>query len=603
MALKRLKWLRYLFVGRTEGETEQQYWNEKRKKHLANEHSAGIVTGLEVTATSPSSLRVRVAGGRAVDSLGNDPEVETVQELDLASLVPPVGETTVYIALSFTEAEVEPYFVDEIGEYQNKYMQDGAHLEVLTIPPSAPAIELARVELTAGAIDIPDAADPESPGADEIDLTHREFSGKEVLALEDLADVSSDEAAAFNGMNSPSGTNPVATLSDVATGVAPIEAEVGAARGSKSSLDGRLDTMLNEDGSFKGITGITPAAPLTGGGTAGDVPLGISDATPSARGAMLAADKAKLDGVEAGATADQTAQEVLDSLKTVDGDGSGLDADLLDGSQHRGLGGDEHAIVVPSAHGFMSAADKTKLDGIETGATGDPTAPEILAALKTVDGPASGLDADLVDGKHWNELTVDPATVNHNSLAGLQGASSHYHLSTKQRDILTEGEWKTHQGGEGSTIQSVGSFRLAFLKNTIGHFGSFTFRIHLEHDGGEIGDYRSGATVRADWDFDYVPNPGWVRDIQTNFYGIFQTDAPTWWAFKVNWLQIVPSDEITTFDLTGIEGDISKQLTAKRWDLLINYTFRAPTGYSYWATGTDWAYCYVYFTYYKLPQM
>jgi hypothetical protein len=536
-----------------------------------------------------------------VDSLGNDPEVETVQELDLASLVPPAGETTVYIVLSFTEAEVEPYFVDEIGEYQNKYVQDGAHLEVLTVPPSAPAIELARVELAAGATGILDAADPENPEPNEIDMTHRDYSGKEVLALEDLADVSPDEAAAFNSMNSPSGTNPMATLSDVAAGVAPIEAEVTAARGSKSSLDGRLDTMLNEDGSFKGIVGITPAAPLTGGGAAGDVPIGISDATPSERGAMSAADKAKLDGVETGATADQTAQEVLDSLKTVDGDGSGLDADLLRGSQHKGLGGGEHAIVVPSAHGFMSGADKAKLDGIEAGATGDPTAPEILAALKTVDGSASGLDADLVDGKHWNELTVDPATVNHNSLAGLQGASSYYHLSTKQRNILTEGRWKNYHAGERSIVQSVGTFRLAFLKNTTGHFGSFTFRIHLEHDGGEIGDYRSGATVRADWDFDYVPNPGWVRDIRVDHYGIFQIDALTWWAFKVNWLQIVPSDEASTFDLTGIQGDNSKQLTAKRWDLLINYTFRSPTGYSYWATGTDWAYGYVYFTYYKLP--
>ncbi|MHC5059132.1 MAG: hypothetical protein ACYTKD_31140, partial [Planctomycetota bacterium] len=252
MALKRLKWLRYLFIGRIEGETEQAYWNEKRKRHLAHEHSAGIVTGLEVTATSPTSLRVRVAGGRAVDSLGNDPEVETVQELDLASLVPPTGEMTVYIALSFTEAEVEPYFVDEIGEYQNKYIQDGAHLEVLTVPPSAPAIELARVELAAGATDILDAADPGSPGPNEIDLTHREFSGKEVLALEDLSDVSPDEAAAFNGMSTPSASNPIATLADVGAGISPVAAEVAEARGSMPSLDARLDIALADDGALKG---------------------------------------------------------------------------------------------------------------------------------------------------------------------------------------------------------------------------------------------------------------------------------------------------------------------------------------------------------------
>lgn len=56
-------------------------------------------------------------------------------------------------------------------------------------------------------------------------------------------------------------------------------------------------------------------------------------ATVSADGFMAAEDKAKLNGVESGATADQTAQEILDSLKTVDGSASGLDADLLDGSE------------------------------------------------------------------------------------------------------------------------------------------------------------------------------------------------------------------------------------------------------------------------------
>ena len=48
---------------------------------------------------------------------------------------------------------------------------------------------------------------------------------------------------------------------------------------------------------------------------------------------MAPADKAKLDGVESGATADQTAGEILDAVKSVDGAGSGLDADLLDGVQ------------------------------------------------------------------------------------------------------------------------------------------------------------------------------------------------------------------------------------------------------------------------------
>ena len=43
------------------------------------------------------------------------------------------------------------------------------------------------------------------------------------------------------------------------------------------------------------------------------------------------ADHSKLDGIEAGATADQSASEILTLIKTVDGAGSGLDADSVDG--------------------------------------------------------------------------------------------------------------------------------------------------------------------------------------------------------------------------------------------------------------------------------
>jgi hypothetical protein len=51
------------------------------------------------------------------------------------------------------------------------------------------------------------------------------------------------------------------------------------------------------------------------------------------------------------------------------------------------------------AEGAFADGDKTKLDGIETAATADQTAAEILTAIKTVDGTGSGLDADTVDGK------------------------------------------------------------------------------------------------------------------------------------------------------------------------------------------------------------
>ena len=57
----------------------------------------------------------------------------------------------------------------------------------------------------------------------------------------------------------------------------------------------------------------------------------IGEATGSIAGLMSTTHHDKLDNIEAGATGDQTANEILTLIKTVDGAGSGLDADTLDG--------------------------------------------------------------------------------------------------------------------------------------------------------------------------------------------------------------------------------------------------------------------------------
>jgi hypothetical protein len=74
-----------------------------------------------------------------------------------------------------------------------------------------------------------------------------------------------------------------------------------------------------------GIGTITPASKLD---VAGNVAV-----SGTVDGRDIATDGTKLDGIETGATADQTASEILTAIKTVDGSGSGLDADLLDGLQ------------------------------------------------------------------------------------------------------------------------------------------------------------------------------------------------------------------------------------------------------------------------------
>ena len=63
---------------------------------------------------------------------------------------------------------------------------------------------------------------------------------------------------------------------------------------------------------------------------------------------LTAANVRALINVEDGATADQTAAQILTAIKTVDGASSGLDADLLDG-QH----GSHYRINVYDASGTL----------------------------------------------------------------------------------------------------------------------------------------------------------------------------------------------------------------------------------------------------------
>ena len=113
-----------------------------------------------------------------------------------------------------------------------------------------------------------------------------------------------------------------------------------------------------------------------------------------------------------------SANELLTKLKTVDGSGSGLNADMLDGKH-------ASAFLLASAYtandiltklktvdGSASGLDADKLDGKHASdflLASAYTASDILTKLKTVDGSASGLDADKLDGKHASDFLLASA--------------------------------------------------------------------------------------------------------------------------------------------------------------------------------------------------
>ena len=105
----------------------------------------------------------------------------------------------------------------------------------------------------------------------------------------------------------------------------------------------------------------------------------INSATQTLAGVISAADKTKLDGIEVGATGDQTANEILTLLNTVDGSGSGLDADLLDGQ--------EGAYYLNASNINAGTIDDTRLPATITSSTiGNSATATKLATARTING-------------------------------------------------------------------------------------------------------------------------------------------------------------------------------------------------------------------------
>lgn len=115
----------------------------------------------------------------------------------------------------------------------------------------------------------------------------------------------------------------------------------------------------------QGSTADTAMQPATIGVTV----QGYSAVLAATTASFLIADETKLDGIEAGATADQSAAEILAALLTVDGAGSGLDADLLDGNSAAAFATAAHAHAGVYEAVGVAAALVDDLSGVTNAAT------------------------------------------------------------------------------------------------------------------------------------------------------------------------------------------------------------------------------------------
>lgn len=161
----------------------------------------------------------------------------------------------------------------------------------------------------------------------------------------------------------------------------------------------------------------------------------LPTATPSTPGAMSASDKAKLDGIQSGAEVNQNAfSNVKVGATTIAADNKTDTLELVAGNAVTltpDAANDRVTIAVPnatsSAPGAMSAADKAKLDGIQSGAEPNQNAfSNVKVGTTTISADSKTDTLELVAGAN---IVITPDAANDKVTIDVTGVapSSHTH--------------------------------------------------------------------------------------------------------------------------------------------------------------------------------
>ncbi len=141
---------------------EQEYSRDRERAHNRL-HGSGVVSGLEVEATKPSSGKVVVRPGSAIDAYGREIVLTEAVEVDVLGLVPSKRPNSVHVVIAYGERgmapvpvmggngddRVEPSRIREVPVFDVVECEDedGQHLVIARIdfPRSAKTITARQV--------------------------------------------------------------------------------------------------------------------------------------------------------------------------------------------------------------------------------------------------------------------------------------------------------------------------------------------------------------------------------------------------------------------------------------------------------------------------
>ena len=229
--------------------------------------------------------------------------------------------------------------------------------------------------------------------------------------------------------------NDSVTLDKLGSGALPTDITVA----STNLVDGTIvNADVNASAAIAG-TKVTPSFGSQNVSTSGTLATGAHTVTGNITvsgtvdGRDVATDGAKLDGIEAGATADQTAAEIRTLVESANDSNVFTDADhtKLNGIES-GATADQTNAEIKTAYeanadtNEFSDAEQSKLANIEAGATADQTAAEIKTLLQSDKLTNSEIATGTLDNRYFTETELNP-----NASAGANVLDARYYTETE----------------------------------------------------------------------------------------------------------------------------------------------------------------------------
>ena len=268
-------------------------------------------------------------------------------------------------------------------------------------------------------------------------------------------------------------------------------------------------------------------------------------------GRDLATDGSKLDNIQAGATDDQTASEILTAIKTVDGANSGLDADVLDG-QHGSYyqnasnlnAGTISDARLPSSISSDITGNAASADTVDVVSSGDNASRMVVFTSGAGAAKTLNVDGGLQFNPHSNALTASYYYGNGANITSLNGS----YITSGTIDAARVATLNQDTTGKaGSLYYNGSSQRISTLSNGLG------FHNLANNTGNGYTLFYNSSTGLVGYSTSITNNNQLTNGAGYTTYSSNQATDTT---SNVNFASVTASGNVTAFSDATLKTDI-----------------------------------------------